>query len=82
MRDVTVRIGSSGRLVIPAHLRKALGVKQGDELLVRVVDGELRLTTPALAIKRAQEMVRRYVPPDRSLADELLRERRQASAEE
>lgn len=28
------------------------------------------------AIRRAQEIVRRYVPQDRSLVDELIRERR------
>jgi hypothetical protein len=31
---------------------------------------------PSSAIKRAQEMVRRYVPKGHSLVDELLGERR------
>lgn len=82
MHERTVKIGSSGRLVIPAQFRKALGVEAGDELLVRVVDGELRLTTPATAIKRAQDLVRRYVPAERSLADDLIRDRRAAATDE
>jgi len=77
-----VKIGTNGRLVIPANLRKVLGVEEGDELLARIVDGELRITTPAAAIKRAQAIVRRYVPTDHSLVDELIKERREAAARE
>ena len=34
------------------------------------------------AIRRAQEIVRRYVPPGRSLVDELIRERREEAQRE
>jgi antitoxin PrlF len=76
MSGVRVKVGSKGRFVIPAEYRKALGVEEGDELLVRFVDGEVRIGMPSSAIKRAQEMVRRYVPKGHSLVDELLGERR------
>jgi AbrB family looped-hinge helix DNA binding protein len=69
-------VGQGGRVVIPAPYREALGVDEGDELSVRFEDGEIRLTTPGLALRRAQEMLRRYVPAGRSLADELIAERR------
>ena len=36
----------------------------------------------AMAIKRAQEIVARYVPEGRSLADELIAERRAEAARE
>lgn len=69
-------VGQGGRVVIPVRYREALGVDEGDELSVRFEDGEIRLTTPGLALRRAQEMLRRYVPAGRSLADELIAERR------
>lgn len=78
----TVRLGSNGRLVIPAEYRKALGVDEGDELVVRLEDGELRLSTRKFALRRAQERVRRYVPEGVSLADELIAERREEAAKE
>ena len=78
----TVKLGSNGRLVIPAEYRKALGVEEGDELVVRFKDGELRLSTRKVALKRAQERVRRYMPEGVSLADELIRERREEAASE
>ena len=61
---------------MPAEHRKALGVKVGDVVLLDLEDGEVRVRTVDQAVKRAQELVRRYVPADRSLMDELIAERR------
>jgi antitoxin PrlF len=82
MLRAMVTIGSNGRFVIPAELRRALGVGEGDTLLVRVAGGEIRISTPEAAIRRAQAAVRRFVPPDRSLVDELVDERREAAKRE
>jgi AbrB family looped-hinge helix DNA binding protein len=71
----SVRITEGGRIVIPAEFRRALGLNVGDELLLRLEDGELRLFTLEQGIKRAQETYRRYVPADRDLVDELIKER-------
>ncbi|MDQ3396364.1 MAG: AbrB/MazE/SpoVT family DNA-binding domain-containing protein [Deinococcota bacterium] len=78
----TVKLGSNGRLVIPAQYRKALGVGEGDELVMRLEEGELRLSTRKIALKRAQERVRRYVPEGVSLAGELIDERLEEAAKE
>ena len=77
MTRTMVRIGSNGRFVIPSEVRRMLGVEEGDELLVRVVDDEIRITTPEAAIARAQRIVRRYVPAHHSLVNELIAERRE-----
>ena len=76
------QIGEGGRVVIPAVMRAALGVQVGDTVLLRFDDGELRILTPRQAIRRAQELVRQYVPAGRSLADELIAERRLEAARE
>ena len=44
--------------------------------MLRVVDDEVRITTVEAVVRRAQALVRRYVPADRSLVDELIAERR------
>ena len=56
--------------------RKALGIKVGDEVVLRVQDGELRITTQQSRIQRAQRRARQYVEPGTSLIDEILAERR------
>ena len=74
------KLTEGGRVVIPAEFRRALGVQVGDELILRLENGELRLLTLDRAIAQAQEAVRKYVPAGRSLVDELIAERRAEAA--
>ena len=74
----TIREG--GRLVIPAAYRKALGLKPGDEVLLVLEEGEIRVVSTRQAIARAQTLLRRYIPKGRSLSEELIKERREEAA--
>jgi AbrB family looped-hinge helix DNA binding protein len=76
------RVNENGRVVIPASYRKALGIKAGDEVILRMEDDELRITTMRRRIERAQRLVRKYVKRDTSLVDELIAERREAANRE
>jgi AbrB family looped-hinge helix DNA binding protein len=77
-----IRVNENGRVVIPAAYRKALGIKVGDEVILRMEGHELRITTMKHRIERAQRRVRKYVKPGVSLADELIAERREATKRE
>jgi AbrB family looped-hinge helix DNA binding protein len=79
---VRMRMGAKGRIVIPATMREALGISEGDMLDLVVVDGELRIATMRERLRQAQESVREYVPVGVSLADELSAERREAAKHE
>ena len=81
-QEARLRVNENGRVVIPATFRKALGIKVGDEVVLRVQDGELRITTQQSRIQRAQRRARQYVEPGTSLVDELLAERREAAKHE
>lgn len=78
----SVTVGPDGRIVIPAQCRKALDIEAGDKLRLRIENGELRLISRRAGIKRAQSIVRRYVPEGVSLVDELIAERREEAARE
>jgi AbrB family looped-hinge helix DNA binding protein len=82
MPSVKVRLGPDGRVVVPAAIREALGLKEGDVLFARLEAGEIKLLTPHAAMRRAQAIVRRFVPDDVSLVDELIAERRREAARE
>jgi len=73
-------IREGGRLVIPALYRKALGIKPGDEVLVTLEDGEIRVVSTRQAVTRAQAILRRYIPKSRNLSEELIKERREEVA--
>ncbi len=81
MMHVT-KVSAGGRVVIPVEFRKALGIKPGDEVLVHMEDGSLRLMTKEASREWARGIVMRLVPPGVSLADELIRERREEAARE
>lgn len=76
------RIVSGGRLQIPADVRKELGLADGDNVRLEVVDGELRVRSYPAVIKTIQAEVRRYVPQGISLSDELIEDRRAEAARE
>jgi AbrB family looped-hinge helix DNA binding protein len=77
--DLTITIAEGGRIVIPANYRKALGVRPGDQVVIRMADGEIRITSRAQARRRAREYVQSFIPKGVSLVDELIRERREAA---
>jgi AbrB family looped-hinge helix DNA binding protein len=77
-----MRVSQNGRIVIPASFRKALGIDVGDEVVLRLQDNELRITTQQHRVQRAQERSRRYVKRGASLVNELLSERREAAKRE
>ena len=68
--------------MIPAQIRSDLDVKPGDELILALKDGELRIFSLRQAVKRSQRLVRRYVPEGRGLAEELIQDRRVDGARE
>ena len=82
MQQVVTKVDKNGRVFIPAEYRRELGLKAGDRVVVQLHSDELRIVPQAEAIRRVQELVARYVPKDRSLADELIAERRAEAARE
>ena len=74
------RIGAGGRLVIPAEMRRALGLTEGEPVVLRVEDGELRIWSVEEGIRRAQAIARKYVQPGVSMVDDLIAERRAENA--
>ena len=77
-----LKIDSAGRIVIPAEMRAAMMVKPGDTVSAQVNNGEFRIVSPQIAILRAQAIVRKVVPPNVSLVDELIADRREEARRE
>lgn len=71
-----VYLGPDGQIRIPAAVQQAMGLKEGDTLFIEAEDGELRLLTVPAAVRKAQAIVRQFVPAGISLVDELLDDRR------
>jgi len=72
-----VKLGEGGRLVIPAAMREALGIKPGDDIALEVVDGELRVKSYRAVIAELQTEFGKLVPAGIDVVDDFLRDRRE-----
>ena len=72
----SVQLGDRGRLVLPAEIRRRLNLREGDELVVSLQpDGSLRLTSQRQIVRETRGLYRARAGR-RSLADELIADRR------
>lgn len=79
-----LKIDSAGRVVIPAEMRAAMMVKPGDTVVAAVENGEFRIVSSGVALKRLQAAGRKWKAenPGVSLVDELIAERREEARRE
>lgn len=74
-QTIEIHLGSQGRIVLPASVRRELGVEQGAVLLAHVDEGRLVIEPPAHILSGAKARFSR-LRGKKSLADELIAERR------
>lgn len=80
--SIQVRLTPSGRVSLPADVRRRLGLSGGDMLFLDETAEGLVLRTPAQAVARARAMARRMTGgnPEASV-DAFLAKRREESGE-
>src|ERR1700722_16615642 len=79
---VTSRLNDDGRIVIPAKIRKSMGLKPGDVVVMSLEDGVLRLESHLARIRRIQEEFKKFATPGTLASDELIAERREEARRE
>ncbi|MER8956947.1 AbrB/MazE/SpoVT family DNA-binding domain-containing protein [Mesorhizobium sp. M0833] len=72
-----VKLGEGGRFVIPAAMREEMGVKPGEEMILHVENGELRVRSWLQNLRRVQAELSALKQPGESVVDEFLKERRE-----
>jgi AbrB family looped-hinge helix DNA binding protein len=76
------RITKGGRLVIPAYIRKALQLADGSSVILTLEEGVgFRAIPVRESVRRAQALCQPYLAGG-SLAEELIRERRDEARRE
>jgi len=70
------KVGHDGRVMIPAALRKELGLTAGEERVVSRDQDGIHFRTRLMAFERARRLVARYIPADADLVAELRLARR------
>ena len=83
MNALKGRVSETGRLSIPADIRKAVGLERGGDVVIELVRREIRIRTIDEVVAQAQAIARRLTEgkPDASV-DAFLAERRREAARE
>ena len=77
-----VRIDPAGRVVVPAPIRKALGIKDRQMLHISLDDGFIRLQTVEAGLERIWAIAQGMDNSGKSVVDEFIAERRTEAANE
>jgi len=80
--SIKTKVTEGGRIVIPAKMRDALGIKIGNKVTLTLKDGSLQITTRDEVIRRIEEVMKNYIKPGSSAVDELIKERREEARNE
>ena len=74
--DYHVEVHQSGRITIPAPIRKAFDVNKGDMLTIRQEEQTIKIITTQQAMEQARELAARYLG-DGSTVDDFLQWRKE-----
>lgn len=77
-----VHMDRAGRVVVPAGIRKALNIRDQQELTITLEDDCIRLKTIDAGLKRIREIAKRKRKGRGSLVDEFIAERRAEAAQD
>jgi len=78
----TVVLGESGRIVLPAAIRKELGLKAGDRLTVTSGEGAIRILSRKMALANIRAGIIKKRGGLDGILDEFLAEKREEAARE
>jgi AbrB family looped-hinge helix DNA binding protein len=65
-------VDPNGRIVLPADIRRRLGLEPGDGVVLRVERDGVRVMSRETAVREAQAAVRAHLKPGASLVKDLL----------
>jgi AbrB family looped-hinge helix DNA binding protein len=76
------KVNENGRILIPAAIREQMGVKAGDDMVLTLEDGVLRVESYRAIIRKIQEEMQQYKKPGVLVSEELIAERREEARRE
>jgi len=77
IEGILARINENGRIVIPAVIRKGMGLKLGDVVVMSLDDDILRIEPQRQRARRVQENPRHLNPDQRGVPDHPAADRRE-----
>jgi AbrB family looped-hinge helix DNA binding protein len=79
---IKTKVNQGGRIVIPAEMRKYLGIEIGEEVNLTLEQDSMRISTGKLALKRIRQTAQTIEKQRDSIVDELIADRRKEADNE
>lgn len=79
---VKTKVTQGGRIVIPAEMRKQLGIEIGEDVNLSISDGAVRISSRTESLQRLRQLARSVSQKGGSIVDELIAERREEAKHE
>lgn len=80
--DYKAEVYKSGRITIPVEIRKQFHISEGDILIIRQENEELKIITPQQALAHVRSLVQPYLKSTESSVDNFLAWRREEGKQE
>jgi AbrB family looped-hinge helix DNA binding protein len=75
-RSIDVKVASNGRMILPASIRKAMGLHGDAKVILTLEDDQVRLSPIGHGVSRAQALYREHAKQDRTV-DDFLSDRKE-----
>jgi AbrB family looped-hinge helix DNA binding protein len=80
-QSIDVRVASNGRMILPASVRKAMGLHGDAKVILTVENDQVRLSPIGHGVSRAQALYREHANQARTV-DDFLSDRKADAATE
>lgn len=78
-KSIDVKVASNGRMILPASVRKAMGLHGDAKVILTIEDDQVRLSPIGHGVSRAQALYREHARQARS-TDDFLTDRKAEAA--
>ena len=80
-QSMDIRVAGNGRMVLPASVRKAMGLHGDAKVILTVEDDQVRLSPIGHGVSRAQALYREHAKQARTTDDFLSDRKAEAAAD-
>ncbi|KQN04087.1 AbrB family transcriptional regulator [Sphingomonas sp. Leaf25] len=80
-RNMDVKVAGNGRMILPASVRKAMGLHGDAKVILTVEDDQVRLSPIGHGVSRAQALYREHARQTRTTDDFLIDRKAEAAAD-
>jgi len=81
-QSIDVKVASNGRMILPASVRKAMGLHGDGKVILTVEDDQVRLSPIGHGVSRAQALYREHAKQARTIDDFLTDRKAEAATDE